>query len=1143
MEKENKIPHQEGQKPLDFKPTSWALKNRNTIYLLTIVLFIFGGAAYSSLPKELFPDIVQPIVMVRTIYPGNPPVDIENLITRPLEKEIESVKNLKKMTSFSSADASVIFAEFNTNVDVKQALQDVKDAVDKGKSELPDDLLDDPVVEDIDFSEFPIININLSGEYSLEELREYAEFLQDEIETVSEVTRVDISGVTEKEVRVDVDQHKLEANQLSFSDVQAAIQQENVSMSGGDILLGGSRRSVRVVGEFNDPNEIRDIIVKHENNKIVYLRDIANVAFTFKEPESFARLLHKPVVSLQVVKKSGENLLTATDKIFTLIDDAKESHALPAGLDVTITNDQSEQIRTQLSNLSNSMLMGVIFVVLVLFFFLGPRNAFIVGFAIPLSMFLSFMVLSMMGMRINMMVLFSLILALGMLVDNAIVVVENIFRYRQQGHETFAASRMAVGEIAMPIISSTATTLAAFFPLLFWKDIIGEFMKYLPLTLIIVLASSLFVALVILPVYSSLFVKAGDQNPNPNRKRTFWLAGGMGLLGAIFLALGVNIIGNVLIILALIGLANLYFLNSLSRWFQNVILVWLENMYNKILGLFLRNSNPYKVIMGSFLLLIFTMFFYFVISKPKVEFFPSTDPKYINVLAKLPVGTDILVTDSVMHVIEDKVYEILQPNEEIVKSVLTRVGNGAVGENEGLTNRMGSGNKGLITVQFVDFEFRDNISTAEILRELSDALIRVYPGVEISVEKQAEGPPAGKPVNIEIIGKDFDRLIALSDTIIGQINQAGIPGIEGLKIDLDLGKPEVMLDIDRDKARRFGLSTGQIANTLRTALYGVEVSKYKEGEDDYPIMLRSKNQYRYNLTSLLNQKITFRNQNSGKIVQIPISAVADIRYTSTYDQINRKDKKRVVTVYSNVLDGYNATEINNEIRPILENFTFPEGYSFDVTGEQEEQAKSMAFLATAMMIAMSLILIILVTQFNSIFKPVIILISVLFSTIGVFGGLATFDMEFIVIMTGIGIVSLAGVVVNNAIVLIDYIDQLIERRKLALGLGEKQTLEMSDLIECISTAGKTRLRPVLLTAITTILGLIPLAAGLNIDLIGFLTDYNPHIYFGGDNEAFWGPISWTIIFGLTFSTFLTLLVVPCMYLVMVKIQKKVFKQH
>ncbi|MFA8299157.1 MAG: efflux RND transporter permease subunit [Hyphomicrobiales bacterium] len=1141
MNKDIKGHNQEEEKNKEFKLTTWALKNKNTIYLLTFILFAFGGYSYVTLPKELFPDIVQPTIMVRTIYPGNTPADIENLVTRPLEKEIESVKGLKKMTSNSSQDASVVFAEFSTDMDVKQALQDVKDAVDKAKKDLPTDLPNDPTVEDIDFSEFPIININLSGNYSLEELRGYAEYLQDELETISEITRVDISGVNNRELRIHADLHKLEANQLSFSDIQNAVMQENVSMSGGNVLIGNTRRTVSIQGEIRDPNVFKNIIIKREKGKIVYLKDVADVNFTFEDPSSFARLNKKPVVSLQVVKKSGENLLSATSQIFNIIDNAQASHALPESLDVAITNDQSKDVKSQLSNLSNSMILGALFVILVLFFFLGSRNAFIVGLAIPLSMFLSFLVLGMNGSRINFMVLFSLILALGMLVDNAIVVVENIFRFKQKGYSSFEASRLAVGEIAMPIISSTATTLAAFFPLLFWNGMIGEFMKYLPMTLIIVLISSLFVALVLLPVYSSLFVKAEGQEKVLNKKKYLKAIFIMLAFGLVFYIPKWYTLANLLVIFAIIGLCYLLFLHRASKWFQTKFLVWLENTYLKVLSFVMKKGNPKRVIIASFLLLFITIGFYTATS-PKIKLFPSTDPKYINVVAKMPVGTDINATDSAMRILEKDVYKILKPNMSIVKSILTRVGMGAVSEHAGFSGRMGSSAGGLITIHFLDYQFRNGINTSHILQELSDALIRVYPGIEISVEKPADGPPTGKPINIELIGKDFDKLIALSENIITTIDNSKIPGIEGLKVDLDVGKPELSINIDRDKARRFGISTGQIASSIRTSIYGTEISKYKVGEDEYPIMLRSKDKYRYNIPSLMNQKITFKDQNSGKVVQVPVSSVANIAYSNTYDQINRKDKKRVVTVYSNVLEGYNPTNINNKIRTLLESYTFPEGYKYDITGEQEEQAKSMAFLLTALLIAISLILIILVTQFNSVVKPVIILASVLFSTIGVFGGLATFNMEFIVIMTGIGIVSLAGVVVNNAIVLIDYIDLLKSKKRKELGLDPEAFLTYEQSVECLVEAGKTRLRPVLLTAITTILGLIPLAIGLNIDIIGMLSDFNPNIYFGGDNIAFWGAISWTVIFGLTFSTILTLVVVPCMYQLLYQVKIYMYKK-
>lgn len=1123
----------------NFGPTTWALKNANTIFLLILILGAFGFYTYRSLPKELFPDIVIPTVMVQTIYPGNPPLDIENLITRELEKEIESVKGIKKMTSLSSQDASSIFVEFNTDIDIKTALQDVKDAVDKAKRNLPDNLMDDPMVSDIDFSEFPIININLSGDFSINELKNFAELLEDEIEALSEISKVEITGITEREVKVMVDPYKLQAVDLSFNDIESAIKNENLAMSGGEILTGGVRRALRISGEFTDVREIANIIIKHEDQHIVYLRDVADVEFGFEDPTSFARLDHQPVVSLQVVKKSGENLLNATDKIFRLIDKARSENLLPQNLRLTITNDQSEQIKLQLSNLENSMIMGIIFVVFVLFFFMGTRNAVFVGISIPLSMFISFVVMGMLDYQVNMIVLFSLILALGMLVDNAIVVVENVYRFVEQGKPIGEAAREAVGEIAVPIISSTATTLAAFFPLLFWQSIIGEFMKYLPMTLIITLTSSLFTALVLVPVIMQRFFKDEDPTEKPNQKKSLIIAGAMLLLSVPFFVAGNNTPGSLLVIFALIGLANLLFLNRFARWFQTVFLVWLEKAYLATLRIALRKRNAFYVILATFLLLILATGFYFG-TNPRVIFFPSGDPKYINVLVELPLGTDIRATDSSIRVVEDKVFELIEPDKKIIKSVLTNVGTGAVSENEGFSGRGGGPNRAMITVSFVNFEDRGNLSSADVLKRLGDSLIGKYPGMLVSVEKQNEGPPVGKPINIEISGRDFNRLLSITDTLTNLIEASGIQGIEGLQIDLDVGKPELNVSIDRERARRFGLSTGQVASTIRTALFGSEVSNFKVGEDDYPIQVRMKDEYRYNLATLLNQSITFRDQTSGRIVKVPISAVADVQLTSTYGAINRINRERVITIYSNVLEGYNPTEINNQIRTVLDRYDFPDGYRYSFTGEQQEQAESMGFLVNALLIAVAIILLILVGQFNSLVKPVIIMSTVLLSTIGVFGGLATFRMEFVVIMTGIGIVSLAGVVVNNGIVLIDYINLLRNKRKLELGLQLTDDLPRDESLDRIVEAGRTRLRPVLLTAITTILGLFPLAIGINIDFLSLFENFDPKIYFGGDNAMFWSPMSWTVIFGLSFATFLTLVLVPAMYhaLFLVKIKVK-----
>lgn len=1119
----------------DFKLSTLALKNKNTVYLLTLIFIFFGIHSYKMLPKELFPDITFPYVMVQTVYPGNPPIDIENLITRPIEKEIENIRGIKKISSNSAQDASMIFIEFNPNVELKTALQDVKDAVDKAKSDLPNDLPSDPMVMDLDFSEFPIVNINLSGDYSIDELKAFAEILQDRIEGISEISKVYLQGVNEREIKINVDMFKLQSYQMSFNDIESAIAYENMSISGGELKVGGARRSIRTLGEFKNIDEIRNIIVKHEDGDIVYLKDVADVIDGYEESSSVTRLNGQPVVSLQVVKKGGENLLSATKQIDEILDDAKKEKIFPDDLKVTVTNDQSDMVKQQLSDLENSMIMSVIFVVAVLFFFLGTRNALFVGLAIPMSMVLSFVVLRFIDFRINMIVLFSLILALGMLVDNAIVVVENIHRFVSQGYSKWEAAKQAVGEIAVPIIASTATTLAAFFPLAFWDSVVGEFMKYLPITLIIVLTSSLFVALVIVPVFASTFIKKGEQNRKPNKKLVLWLNitfAGLALLA--FIA-GSVIIANIFILAILISLANYFFLNKLGRWFQNVFLVKLENLYVRILKYALWKRRPVYFLIGTFLLLIFTLVL-MGIRKPEVVFFPNNDPNYINIMAELPDGTDISITNTFALQLEEKVNTLLKPDSSIIESVLTNVGEGAKGEDEMSMDK--NLNKCLITISFKEFIERKGRNTSDIMKMLSDSLTHRYAGVEITLDKDRMGPPTGKEINIEIAGADYNKLIQLADTISIIIDNEKIDGIEGLKMDLSVDNPEMIVTIDRDKARRLGLSTAQIASTIRTALFGSEISDFKVGEDEYPIQLRLKDEFRYSIPALMNQIITFRNS-QGQLVNIPISAVADYEYSTTYNSVKRIDLDRVITVYSNVVEGYNPTHINQQIKTLLSNFDMPEGYEYRFTGEQEDMQESTTFLKNAFLIALALIMIILVTQFNSIVRTLIILASVLFSTIGVFGGIATFKMDFVIIMTGIGIVSLAGIVVNNAIVLVDYIELLKARKRKELGLEEGEYLPVPVATECIVQAGRTRLRPVLLTAITTILGLVPLAIGLNIDFEGLFSHYDPNFFIGGDMVLFWGPMAWTVIFGLTFSTFLTLVIVPVMYRITTILQKKI----
>ncbi|TVR80864.1 MAG: efflux RND transporter permease subunit [Chitinophagaceae bacterium] len=1110
-----------------FLPTTVSVNNRTSVLVLTTLIIILGFTSYRSMPKENFPEISIPTILINTPYPGNSPVDIENLITRPIENELLSLTGLKNINSTSIQDFSNIVVEFNLDVDVNTALRDVKDAVDKAKTELPTDLDQDPNVFELDFSEFPIMNINLSGDFTNEDLKEFGEYLKDEIEKLTEISEVEIKGALEKEVRIMVDPFKMQSLQINFDDIENAIASENITISGGDLLIDNFRRSVRVVGEFKEMRDIENVIVKHENQNTVFLKDIATVQFGFEERQSYARSYSDPVISLDVKKRSAENLLVATDKINDILDYAIEN-IFPPNLEISITNDQSKVTRDQLDNLENSIIFGVILVVLVLLFFLGLRNALFVGIAIPLSMLTGFMVLNGFGVTVNLIVLFSLVLALGMLVDNGIVVVENIYRLMQEGHSPISAAKQGAGEVAWAIIVSTATTLAAFVPLLFWDDIIGEFMKYLPVTLIIVLASSLFVALIINPVLTSLFMRIEDPKEKTSFKKVIAILSGFALLIIFSWLAGWIALRNISIIFALITILNIYLLKPAAALFQDKILVWIENAYDKTITFVLKGFMPYIVFISTFLLLILSIVL-FSIFTPKVSFFPENEPNYVNIFIELPLGSDIDYTNEYSKSIEKVVNEVIEPYGNVVESVITNVGEGTTDPMAGPAPGR-TPHRAKVTVAFVEFEFREGVSTNSIMEAIRERMSE-FPEATISVDKNQVGPPVGRPINIEVSGDDFQELTSLTDQIITYIDNGNIQGIEELQTDLERGKPELLINVDREAARRYGISTAQIGNTMRTALFGREVSKFKEGEDEYPIQLRFSEEYRYDLSSLMNQRITFRDAGSGQIMQVPISAVADVTYTSTFGSIRRIDGNRTITIYSNVMDGYNANEIVNSIRARLENFSIPDGYEISFTGEQEEQEKTGEFLTRALMIAVFLILFIIVTQFNSLVTPFIILLSVLFSTMGVFFGLALFQMDFVIVMTGIGIISLAGVVVNNAIVLIDYTNLVRQRKRAELKLSEGKEMSDNDLVNVIIKGGKLRLRPVLLTAITTILGLMPLALGLNIDFAAFFTRFEFNAYIGGDNALFWGPMASTVIFGLTFSTFLILVVVPAMYLI------------
>ena len=1127
MEKETHINKKEITRK--FKPTYLALKNKTTVYIFTALVVFFGIFSYQQMPREAMPEIVVPYIFVQTVYPGNSPVDIENLCTRPIEKELKGLKGVKQVTSASYQDVSTVFVEFNTNVSIKQALQDTKDRVDKAKSELPDDLPSDPYVTDFDLSEFPIMNVNISGDYSMRELKKYAEDLQDEFESYPEVSEANIRGVEEREIQIDVDPYKLEAVDLSFEDVALAIQLENITMGAGQFTADQIRRTIRTEANYTNMDQIRNTIIKVNNGKPVYIRDIATVTDGYEEQQTIARLDDKPVVTLSITKKSGENILSASENVFKGIEKMREDGRIPKNLEVIVTDDMTTYIEDTIMNLENSIILGMILVTFVLFLFLGFRNALFAGLAIPLSMFLSFIILQQSGITLNSMVLYALILALGMLVDNAIVVVENVYRLYSHGYSLMSATKRGVSEIAFPIISSTLTTLAAFFPLLAWEGIVGEFMAILPRTLIVVLASSLFVALVLNPPFIANFMKIDDISKRANVKRALRNAGIFALLAIPFYLMKIYLLGNLLATVAVIMILNVFALRPLARWFQTKFLVWLENVYTRQLRHALSGPWPYIYFGGTVVLLIFSLGFYFG-SNPKTVFFPETDPTTIYVTAELPLGTSIERTDEVTREIESIIKETIAPAKQIVKSVTTNVG---VGKG-GMFDNENSPNKSLTSISFVEYKLREGINTSKIMQEISKNLDG-FIGAKIYVEKDDQGPPTGAPINIDVTGDEFGQLIRITDDFVRIIEEDNIPGIDELKLNINVNQPEMLIEVDREKARLYELSTQQIAMAFRNALYGYEASKFKDGEDEYDIFVRLAEEYRNDVSTLMNQKIHV-NENS-----IPISAVANFKYATTYDKISRIDFKREITISSEVVEGYNANEINARIAQLLEDYDMPYGYSYEFTGEQQEQAESMEFLVYALFIAIAMIMIIMVTQFNSFIRPAIIIATVVFSTIGVFLGLGIFKMEFVVIMTGIGIISLAGIVVNNGIVLIDYIDLVRQRKRDELKLPEDAFLPKDVQREALVEAGRTRLRPVMLTAITTVLGLLPLAVGLNFDFFTLYTHFDPQITLGGESVAFWGPMSWTVIFGLTFATVLTLVISPVMYMITIRINYTIKK--
>lgn len=1126
-----------------FPISTWAIHNHMTVYVIMAIILSGGLFCYYTMPREAFPEIIETKIYVSTVNPGNAAEDVEKFITEPLEKEFNQISGVNKVTSTTLQDYAITIVEFDEDIPVEAAKAKVKDKVDlvKAKTEWP--VMDDggkvePQIFDLNISEeIPILNINLTGDFSVQQLKTYGEQLKDEIERLPEIKEVAIRGAQDKEVKIAVNPYKMMAAKVSFDDIINSVRLENRNISGGDFITSDFRKNIRIVGEVSDPKQLGNIVIKRQNG-VVYLKDIARISFVGKDATSYARAFGKPVVMLDVKKRSGKNTIEATDGIRKIVTSAQNTY-LPKTLHIGITNDLSKRTENQVTDLVNNIILGVILVVGVLMFFLSLRNAIFVGIAIPASMLMSYLILYNVGFTLNTMVLFGLVMGLGMLVDNGIVVVEHVYTLMdEKGLSRKEAAIQGIGELAWPIIASTATTLAAFFPLGLWPGTIGKFMIYFPVTLFTVLFSSLFVALVINAMLTSRFMKLEESAMRQKARMRISLV--LALVGVLFLILGwtQNIgflrgLGNLVLFFALLMWIYKYALSRAERYFQRVLLVRLENAYQKLLRFALEGKRAYYFFFGTVLLLLLSLFLLSV-AQPKVDFFPDTLPNQIMVYIEFPEGTDIEKTNAFTKTIEKVVYNIIKKYEDsdgynyMVESTVAQVGKGAGNAQTDSGNQSEIPNKAKVALSLREYKYRRGASSRDLLAAIRKA-VQGYPGVSITVEKDWVGPPIGHPINLEVSGDDYQIVFAEVEKIRDFINDKKIDGIEALKIDVNHSKPGIRVLVDRKKAGALGLNTTNIGLTLRRSLYGEKISTYKNLQDDYDINVRFDKDYRYDENALFNQPVTYRDITDGQLKQVPISTVSKKVSTASFSAIKRKNLNRIINLYSNVLEGYNANEIVARLKRELKGFPLPKGVNYSFTGEQEEQSKNLNFLMKALLMAVGGIVLILVAQFNSISKPFIIMTAVVMSFIGVLLGLVIFHMDFIVIMTMMGIIALAGVVVNNAIVLIGYTQLLIDRKKAALGLDKSALLERRNYFEAIVEGGRSRLRPVLLTAITAILGLVPLATGLNIDFFSLFTDYNPHMYIGGDNVVFWGPLAWTVIFGLSFATFLTLIIVPVMF--------------
>ena len=1129
----------------EFGLASWAIDHKTIIYVLIGMILLLGGKAYYNMPRETFPEIKETKIYISTPYPGNTAEDIERLIVDPLEDRMKNLSNVVEIVSTSQEDYGIITVEFDESIAVEAAKQRVKDEVDSEKSSEDWPTFNgakvEPNVFDLNFSEeAPISNINIKGDYPTQKLKEFAEYLEDAIEDLPEIKKVDIRGAQDREIEIAVDIYKMMAAKVSFDDILNAIRNGNMTLSAGNMISSGQRRTLRIIGEIEQPEQLDEFVVKTQGGT-VYLKDIAAIDFKEKETTTFAREFGANVVMLDVKKRTGKNMVEAAQKVEAIIKEAK-ANVFPQDIEITIANDQSAKTINQVDDLVNNIIFGVILVVTVLTFFLGFRNALFVGFAIPMSMFMSFMILQLLGYTMNTMILFGLIMGLGMLVDNGIVVVENVYRLmEEEGLSRVKAAKKGISEIAYPIIISTLTTVAAFIPLGLWPGVMGEFMIFFPITLSVVLGSSLFVAIFMNSMLVSQFMEI--DNRIISRKRLIRLTLIVGSLGLLILFFGGRMRGLGTLLLFVLGLlwSYKYVIKQWANTFQRSALPWLEERYKRLLSFALSGWKPI-VFFSTTLLLLFVVFGLFGASigsqRTSVEFFPDNTPNQIVIYIEYPQGTDIEKTNAMTLAIENQVYTLLndpaffdQQTNFLVEAAVSQVGEGAGNPQTDGGSAAEMPHRGKITATMHEFKYRRGQDTEVLRKRIQERLKGKYPGVAISVEKDPTGPPAGYPINIEIEGDDYDQLIQTAEIMRNYINARNIAGIDELKIDVNKGKPAMEIYVDREKAGALGVAAGQVGRQLRRSIFGEKAGVYKQDGEDYDINVRFNADQREDKSALFDQNITFRDQATGSLKEIPLSAVTSRKNTSSFSAVKHRDGKRVVTVYSALVPGYtDAGAIVSQIQAEMANFAaLPDGVSIDYTGQIEEQNKQMSFLMGAFFTGLGLIMFLLIFQFNSISKPTIIMLAIFLSFIGVFGGILITGASFVIMMTMVGIISLAGIVVNNGVVLLDYTQLLVDRYMADHDLNDMQTIPTKDFQGLIIQAGKARLRPVLLTAITTVLGLIPLAIGFNMDFFSLFTDFNPHIYFGGDNVIFWGPLAWAVIYGLLAATFLTLIIVPVLY--------------